>query len=531
VIRRLLASAALGFLAAHASAPAHAEGRERAPWEDAVRAMLGEQDPTARFLHAHRVLAAAPRPVELAAALAEGRAYAPWAGPREPSWTRQAAPDLSSTVYAYVPKGYDPSRRWPVLVWLHGGVSRAEDGGGRSGVAMLAQAAEARGFLVVAPSSRSGAEWWTPAGTALVRGALRDAAERWRVDPDRVLVAGFSDGGSGCFHLLSHDPEPYACFAALMPHPVLTRLVGGPSFGANVASRPVWAVSGGSDPLYPASVVKPMIEGLRAAGCDLTWQELPESGHDLGFLSSKADELFSFWEAHPRKTVPTSFAWETSVPAREGRRAWVEIVEASAEAPAAPDLASTLLPAEHRPQPRLGVRLDPTFQDRAVVAEVTPGSPAEEAGFREGDVVLRTADREVQSGADLRDYVAGLGDTEGVFTVRRDEAEVVLRARPRVLDADRAPRPKELGYDLPSAHVAAEVVAPGRIRLRTRGVAALRLHLPREVWTPGVELVVECNGREAWRGAPAMDLAAMLAAAVRDGPGSAPVLATLLLRP
>jgi acetyl esterase/lipase len=531
VTRRLLALAALALLAAPATAPAHADESGAVPWEQSVRAMLSEPDPAARFLHAHRVLAAAPRPEALAAALAEGRAYAPWIGPRDPSWSREAAPGLPSTVFAYVPSGYDPSRRWPVLVWLHGGVSRAEDGGGRGGAAMFGPAAEARGFLVVAPSSRSGAEWWTPAGTALVRGALRDAAERWRIDPDRVMVAGFSDGGSACFHLLSHDPEPYACFAALMPHPVLTRLIGGPSFGANVSSRPVWAVSGGRDPLYPAAVVKPMIEGLRAAGCDLTWQELPETGHDLGFLSSKADELLSFWESHPRKAVPTAFTWETSVPAREGRRAWVEIVEASPEAPAASDLATTLLPAEHRPQPRLGVRLDPTFQDRAVVAEVTAGSPAEEAGFREGDVVLRTGDREVQSGADLRDYVAGLGDTEGVFTVRRGEEEVVLRARPRALDADRPPRPKELGYDVPSAHVAAEVVAPGRVRLRTRGVAALRLHLPREVWTPGVELVVECNGREAWRGVPAMDLAAMLAAAVRDGPGSPPVLATLLLRP
>ncbi|MFP3422430.1 PDZ domain-containing protein, partial [Bacillus sp. SIMBA_161] len=63
-------------------------------------------------------------------------------------------------------------------------------------------------------------------------------------------------------------------------------------------------------------------------------------------------------------------------------------------------------------------------EDAVLVEEVTPGSPAEEAGLRVGDVITKIGDREIKRYVDLRDALyrdATVGDTITIEYLRRGE--------------------------------------------------------------------------------------------------------------
>ena len=79
--------------------------------------------------------------------------------------------------------------------------------------------------------------------------------------------------------------------------------------------------------------------------------------------------------------------------------------------------------------PDLASSLGITGETGAIVAGVIPGSPAAEAGFRQGDAVLAVGDDDVDSARDLTQRVANLSVGERVaFAVFRDGSRQVLTA-------------------------------------------------------------------------------------------------------
>jgi serine protease Do len=63
-----------------------------------------------------------------------------------------------------------------------------------------------------------------------------------------------------------------------------------------------------------------------------------------------------------------------------------------------------------------------------LVLEVGPGTPADEAGLREGDVILKASGRSVRNVRDLRAIVQRAGDDGTKLTIQRErrQREIVL---------------------------------------------------------------------------------------------------------
>lgn len=501
--------------------------------EEGLADFLRQTDPQARLLEGLDLVAKKPSPPAVAAALPQAWTWSEEAPKGEiVTWERETADGVTHTIFAYVPESYTPEKAWPVLIWLHGGVGRDEDGAGEGGVRMFGDEAGERGFLILSPSTQNGARWWTPNGTALIRGALKDLGRRWHVDADRVCVAGFSDGGSGCYHLLAHDPEPYACFVAFMGNPLVSRSAGGPTWAPNLASRPVYAVNGGEDRLYPSAMIRPFLEEMEEAGCDLAWIDEPDVGHELSFLAERWEEAYDFWMDHSREASPKRLAWVTSRLEGEGRLSWVEILRLDADAPASEDLVVPVelsLPEVRRA--RLGFRIDTSHSGPGIlVEEVEEDTPAAEAGLEAGDVILQAGDTPIADASEigrLREYLDTLEGEEGAFLVKRGEDETTMHMTPRILEKDRPARPAALGYDIQPGMVVAEIVEGNAIDVRTCGVGALRLWLSPTLVDFGEVLTVRVNGREVVSAKPTWDVACMLAQAVANGPG-APVYAAHL---
>ena len=117
-----------------------------------------------------------------------------------------------------LPPEYDPYRRYPTIVTLHGAGATAEHqldwwaGGWAKGGWRMGQATR-RGYIVIAP------EWadehqrsygYSAREHGIVLGALRDACRRFAVDTDRVFLSGHSIGGDAAWDIGLAHPDLWA---------------------------------------------------------------------------------------------------------------------------------------------------------------------------------------------------------------------------------------------------------------------------------------------------------------------------------
>ena len=489
-----------------------------------VKQWVGAVDGDARMQAAFGVLMHKPAAADLVAALDE--AFAP---PKDAPkgelvlWSDTTSEGQQHSIYAFAPDSYDPAKPMPLLIWLHGAVSRGPDGGGQGSLRRMGETANEKGFLLLCPSGRPGALWWDPAGNGIIRNAIKEMGRRYNVDRDRIAIGGFSDGGTACYHLLVSDPSPYACFLALAGHPMVARMFGGPTHVPNLASRPVFATHGAKDRLYPTARMQPLVEALTEAGARIDWRDLPEGEHDWeSGVNPVVEDALAYWHEHPRKRAPKEISWQTSLPEHYGRYEWIEIetIDESAAKTDAFEPSVLPLPPIPPPPPRLGIRLDQEFEGPGLrIEEVQADTPAQAAGMQDGDVVLEVEGVAFETFRDvlkLRGVLQKLTaeERDGTFVVLRGEDRLEIKTRPRSLAADaRKPGP---GHGKPLARVVAVAVG-NRITVGTVNVARLKLHLESGLVDLSKPVVVVVNGKERFSGTVKPDVAYMLTEAYRLG--------------
>jgi len=129
----------------------------------------------------------------------------------EPAWGKSVSASWKSDAFRVqgwlmLPKDYDPARKYPLIVIVHGGPASAEVAHWPRGVSLNAAAFSALGYFVLQPNPRGSfgeGEAFTQAnrkdfGYGDLRDILAgvDAVEaRFPVDPKRVGITGWSYGG------------------------------------------------------------------------------------------------------------------------------------------------------------------------------------------------------------------------------------------------------------------------------------------------------------------------------------------------
>lgn len=176
----------------------------------------------------------------------------------------------------YVPERYDAAgnEAWPLVVALHGGF-----GHGRDFLWTWLREARSRGCLLLAPTSQG--TTWSMNGPDRDGPALRSMVawvrERWRVDPERILLTGLSDGAT--YTLLTGLAED-APFTALAP-------ISGVLHPANFANgnlervrgRRIYLVHGALDWMFPVALAREAARVLGEAGADVRFREIDDLSH------------------------------------------------------------------------------------------------------------------------------------------------------------------------------------------------------------------------------------------------------------
>lgn len=191
----------------------------------------------------------------------------------------------------YVPSDWTGSKRWPVVLFLHGAGERGDDGLLQTQVGLAtAVRLDSRRFpaVVVMPQCRRNSWWTEPAMEAQALKALEKSLKEFKGDPDRVYLTGLSMGGYGTWGLASKYPGR---FAALAP---ICGGVRAPRRGtetpqeadpyspvaASVGKTPVWIFHGGADKTVPVTESRNMNEALKAAGGNVKYTEYEGVGHN-----------------------------------------------------------------------------------------------------------------------------------------------------------------------------------------------------------------------------------------------------------
>jgi predicted peptidase len=213
----------------------------------------------------------------------------------------------------YVPRSYDPSHAWPLVLFLHGAGERGDDGLLQTTVGIgpaIRRWPERFPAIVVLPQAPR-ERFWVGAPAEAALSAIERTCKELAVDRDRIYLTGLSMGGHGSWLLAYHHPELFAALLVVCG-PVGDR-PGRPSVvpagegtphqrvAARVRALPTWIVHGEADATVPVSESRQLTDALRALGADVRYTELPGTGHDAWTPTYGSESILEWLFAQRRR--------------------------------------------------------------------------------------------------------------------------------------------------------------------------------------------------------------------------------------
>jgi predicted esterase len=466
------------------------------------------------------IRAANPDPLAVERGLRLGRTYPADVKLGWQVYSHTGTDGRARAYHVYAPKRYEPARKHPAIVSLHGGVSRPNLLPEPVLVQMhkdIEQDADKYGWIVILPLGQRGATWFDRVGMANVLAQLAAVKRRYNVDEDRVFLGGFSDGGSGALVIGLYYSTPWAGFFALSASVTVASIAPDDAFPANLTNRPIHAANGGVDPLYPSLLQQEFIDQLRELGARIAWTDYPASGHDGSYMQQEDPKVNQFLLTSSRDPGSKHIVWETANP-KVGRCDWARIEEIR-------DVGNN-----HGPEPSNLILAGPpqsafipdmTFAGPGLrVQQVPTGALTEKTGLKQGDVLTRLDGVDIKTMADAQrvGLTRILGMKKG-DTIRGEyrRGDKIQTFGVEVPELPRVPIFKRTG---PAGRL--DVKAKGnRIDVVARAVARYTLFIRRGAFDLDQPIEVVTNGTESFHARVKPDLAFMLEQAAEDDDRSA----------
>ena len=220
---------------------------------------------------------------------------------------------VGSTTYpymVYVPRDWAPSKRWPVILFLHGSGERGSDGLRPTQVGVgtaLRMTPERIPAIVVFPQAPEDERWIGAPADAAMRALDRSIAE-FSGDGQRVYATGLSLGGYGVWHLALAWPDRFAALVpvcgGIVPAGSATSVRQSPltadaadpyAFVAqHLRDVPVWIFHGAEDTVVLPGESRKMVAALRDAQGFVRYTEYDGVGHGSWDRAYAEEELWAW---------------------------------------------------------------------------------------------------------------------------------------------------------------------------------------------------------------------------------------------
>jgi predicted peptidase len=223
----------------------------------------------------------------------------------------------------FVPSTYSATKKWPIIVALHG-LGRPYDW--IMGYDGIIDFAERDGYIMVSPLGYEARSWYgsrgpsvataattgrgqtgaaaaaaTPAnlgelGEKDVMNVLEIARRDFNIDPDRMYLWGHSMGGAGTYHIAAKYPDLWAALAVAAPAPSPTVGVQ-PDALEKFKNVPILVLQGDADQSVPVAQTRAWVARMKAIGMPHVYIEV-KGGDHTNFIAKDREMLskvFSFF--------------------------------------------------------------------------------------------------------------------------------------------------------------------------------------------------------------------------------------------
>jgi len=198
-----------------------------------------------------------------------------------------------------LPENYDPSKRYPLILVLHGAGERGNDNEAQlvHGSYLFLKDSVRKQFpaIVIFPQCPANSFWSNvqfkydsanksrsfmfldggepTVAMKLAQELLYKVIADYPVNKKQVYVGGLSMGGMGTFEIVRRNPK---LFAAAFP------ICGGGAASTAPAMKKVkwWVFHGDADAVVPATLSQEMVDALKAAGADVKFSLYPGVNHN-----------------------------------------------------------------------------------------------------------------------------------------------------------------------------------------------------------------------------------------------------------
>ena len=234
---------------------------------------------------------------------------------------------------AYLPGGYDPAKKWPLVVKLHGynpanpeyvrwwGVDS------RHHVLADTEYNGHQGVIYTEPRGRGNTSYIGIGDQDVVR-VIQLAKERFNVDDDRVYLMGDSMGGWGTWNVATRHPDLFAAIApifggvdyhSILSEDALAKITplaryfqekdSSWSLAESLVNMPIFVHHGDVDRSVNVDYSRYGVRLLQRWGYNIRYEEMPGYGHED--LNRWAD-IFNWFLEHRREANPAHVRLHTA---------------------------------------------------------------------------------------------------------------------------------------------------------------------------------------------------------------------------
>jgi predicted peptidase len=209
--------------------------------------------------------------------------------------TFKNADGTTSPYVVFVPKDYDGSKEYPVILFLHGAgetkSAKATKEGKMPVEVGIGPAIKKRekdfAFITVIPRAE-GFGWKADGANAKRALAMLDEVmKEYKIDAKRQYLTGLSMGGMGTWSIAMAHPDRFAAIVPICGN-------GDTKTAEKIKDLPVWAFHGDADTAVKVEGSRDMIEAIKKAGGKPKYTEYPGVGHNSWDKAYGTDELYKW---------------------------------------------------------------------------------------------------------------------------------------------------------------------------------------------------------------------------------------------
>lgn len=243
------------------------------------------------------------------------------------------ADDTEQPYGLYLPKNFDPNKKYPLVIMLHGAGSNHRLAlrrvFGKSNVEGETDVEASRyfpawddvDFIVATPFAR-GTAGYQGIPEEDVYDVLDDVKKRFSIDENRVYLTGLSMGGGGTLWLGLTRPDIWAAIAAVCPAPP----DGTFDLASNALNFPVHFFHGDADPVVPVAGTQKLVSHLQDIGVEVSYKEFVDVKHDSWVSAYDNQFIFEWFSSAVRVPFPDRVTF-VSKQYKYNKAFWVEFDE------------------------------------------------------------------------------------------------------------------------------------------------------------------------------------------------------------